>query len=100
MDVFKYVEDKDVFQKFYCKTLARRLVTNQSVSEDAEASMIARLKETCGYEYTSKLQRMFQDVSSSRELNAKFNDNLKAQSASGLSLRGGKYCALHFCNYT
>ena len=26
MTVFKYVEDKDVFQKFYSKTLARRLV--------------------------------------------------------------------------
>ncbi|KAH9287335.1 Cullin-1 [Echinococcus granulosus] len=72
MDVFKYVEDKDVFQKFYSNMLARRLVNNQSISEDAEAQMISLLKNACGVEYTSKLQRMFQDVSSSRELNARF----------------------------
>lgn len=72
MDVFKYVEDKDVFQKFYSTMLARRLVNNQSISEDSEAQMISLLKNACGVEYTSKLQRMFQDVSSSRELNARF----------------------------
>lgn len=89
MDVFKYIEDKDVFQKFYSKTLARRLVYNQSVSEDAEASMISKLKETCGFEYTAKLQRMFQDVSSTRELNAKFASFLQARdSATGSILRG------------
>lgn len=79
MTVFKYIEDKDVFQKFYSKTLARRLVNNQSSSEDAEASMISKLKEACGFEYTAKLQRMFQDVNSTRELNAKFLNYLQSQ---------------------
>ena len=31
-----------------------------SASDDAEASMISKLKQACGFEYTSKLQRMFQ----------------------------------------
>ncbi|ORX99040.1 Cullin-domain-containing protein [Basidiobolus meristosporus CBS 931.73] len=62
MTVFKYVEDKDVFQKFYSKMLAKRLVNSTSASDDAEASMISKLKEACGYEYTSKLQRMFTDM--------------------------------------
>jgi cullin 1 len=60
MVVFKYIEDKDVFQKFYSKMLAKRLVGHLSASDDAEASMISKLKESCGFEYTSKLQRMFQ----------------------------------------
>ena len=44
MVVFKYIEDKDVFQKFYSKMLARRLVLHMSASDDAEASMISKLK--------------------------------------------------------
>jgi cullin 1 len=44
MTVFKYVEDKDVFQKFYSKTLAKRLVNGMSASDDNEESMISKLK--------------------------------------------------------
>lgn len=62
MVVFKYIEDKDVFQKFYSKMLAKRLVQHMSASDDAEASMISKLKQACGFEYTSKLQRMFQVI--------------------------------------
>ena len=60
MVVFKYLEDKDVFQKFYSKMLANRLVQHQSASDEAESNMIAKLKHACGFEYTSKLQRMYQ----------------------------------------
>ena len=44
MVAFKYIEDKDVFQKFYSKMLAKRLVQHMSASDDAEASMISKLK--------------------------------------------------------
>ncbi|CAF3911720.1 unnamed protein product, partial [Rotaria magnacalcarata] len=37
--VFNYVEDKDVFQKFYGKLLAKRLVGQLSASDDYEESM-------------------------------------------------------------
>ncbi|CRG89687.1 Cullin-1 [Talaromyces islandicus] len=74
MTVFKYIEDKDVFQKFYSKMLAKRLVHVSSVSDDAETSMISKLKEACGFEYTNKLQRMFQDIQISKDLNANYRD--------------------------
>lgn len=74
MTVFKYVEDKDVFQKFYSRMLAKRLVNGTSASDDAEGSMISKLKEACGFEYTSKLQRMLTDMSLSKELNDQFKD--------------------------
>lgn len=93
MEVFKYVEDKDVFQKFYSSMLARRLVNNMSISEDSEALMISRLKGTCGFEYTAKLQRMFQDVSSSRDLNAKFSESLKEAPGWSPSSKGGECIA-------
>ncbi|EFA06626.2 cullin-1 [Tribolium castaneum] len=76
MVVFKYIEDKDVFQKFYSKMLAKRLVQHMSASDDAEASMISKLKQACGFEYTSKLQRMFQDIGVSKDLNEQFKSHL------------------------
>merc|ERR1712038_1120323 len=76
MVVFKYIEDKDVFQKFYSKMLAKRLVQHMSASDDAEASMISKLKQACGFEYTSKLQRMFQDIGVSKVLNENFKKHL------------------------
>lgn len=42
--VFNYVEDKDVYQKFYGKMLAKRLVGQLSASDDYEESMISKLK--------------------------------------------------------
>ena len=72
MTIFKYIEDKDVFQKFYSRMLAKRLVHSNSASEDAETSMIGKLKEACGFEYTNKLQRMFQDIQISADLNTNY----------------------------
>ncbi len=61
-----------MFQKFYSKLLARRLINENSVSDDAESSMIAGLKQACGFEYTSKLQRMFTDMTISADIHEKF----------------------------
>jgi cullin 1 len=59
MVLFKYIDDKDVFQTFYTTKLSKRLIHNVSASDEAEASMISKLKDACGFEYTNKLQRMF-----------------------------------------
>ncbi|CAO3682770.1 unnamed protein product [Rhizopus stolonifer] len=75
--LFKYVDDKDVFQKFYSRMLAKRLIYNASSSEELETDMINRLKEICGVEYTSKLNKMFTDIALSSELNSKFKTHIK-----------------------
>uniref|UniRef100_A0AC34GIN4 Cullin family profile domain-containing protein n=1 Tax=Panagrolaimus sp. ES5 TaxID=591445 RepID=A0AC34GIN4_9BILA len=72
MIVFKYIEDKDVFQKYYSKMLAKRLVHELSASEDNESAMLQKLKQMCGFEYTSKLQRMYTDTTVSKELTQTF----------------------------
>ncbi|XP_054741948.1 cullin-2 isoform X1 [Anastrepha obliqua] len=77
--IFKYIEDKDVYQKFYSRLLAKRLIYEQSQSMDAEEAMINRLKQACGYEFTNKLHRMFTDISLSVDLNNKFNNHLKQE---------------------
>ena len=39
--------------------------------------MISKLKQACGFEYTSKLQRMFQDMSLSKDLNERFKQHIQ-----------------------
>lgn len=81
--LFKYVEDKDVFQKFYSRMLAKRLIYGASSSEELEVNMINRLKEICGVEYTSKLNKMFTDMSLSSDLNTKFKNYVKEKNLTG-----------------
>eukprot|EP01135_Chromosphaera_perkinsii_P006249 Nk52_evm10s470 gene=Nk52_evmTU10s470 len=76
MKLFKYVDDKDVFQTFYSKMCAKRLIHGTSVSLESEMSMITKLKIACGYEYTSKLQRMFTDITVSANLNTSFKEQV------------------------
>ncbi|CAF3385046.1 unnamed protein product [Rotaria sp. Silwood1] len=61
--------------------LARRLINQQSTSIDAEEFMVTKLKEICGYEFTAKLARMFQDVKISDDLYTKFLNYLKSESS-------------------
>ena len=75
MTVFKFIEDKDVFQKFYTRMLAKRLVHTNSASDEAEISMISKLKEACGFEYTNKLTRMLQDIQTSKDLNTSYKSH-------------------------
>nr|XP_022308592.1 cullin-2-like [Crassostrea virginica] len=77
--VFKYLDDKDVFQRFYSRMLAKRLIYGQSASMDAEEAMINKLKQACGYEFTNKLHRMFTDVSISTSLNKEFLDFIQSK---------------------
>ncbi|TFK73584.1 Cullin-domain-containing protein [Pluteus cervinus] len=77
MVLFKYLEDKDVFQTFYTTKLSKRLIHGVSASDESEASMISKLKEACGFEYTNKLQRMFTDMSLSKDLTDAFKDRMQ-----------------------
>ncbi|XP_052251215.1 cullin-2-like isoform X2 [Dreissena polymorpha] len=75
--VFKYLDDKDVYQRHYSRLLAKRLIHGQTASMDAEELMINKLKQACGYEFTNKLHRMFTDMSVSSGLQDEFHTALK-----------------------
>lgn len=77
--IFNYLADKDVFQKYYSRFLAKRLIFNTSISSDAESSMIQKLSVSCGVEYTSKLARMFTDMATSAELSTNFRKSHSLQ---------------------
>ncbi|KAF2260157.1 Cullin-domain-containing protein [Lojkania enalia] len=67
LDLFRFVHGKAVFEAFYKKDLARRLLMGRSASADAERSMLARLKTECGAGFTSNLEQMFKDIELARE---------------------------------
>ncbi|GFY83000.1 cullin 3 [Actinidia rufa] len=67
MMLFRYLEEKDVYEKYYKQHLAKRLLSGQTVSEDAERSLIVKLKTECGYQFTSKLEGMFTDMKTSQD---------------------------------
>jgi cullin 3 len=62
MMLFRYLEEKDVFERYYKQHLAKRLLLNKSASDDAEKNMISRLKTECGCQFTCKLEGMFKDI--------------------------------------
>ena len=54
-----YLQGKDVFEAFFKKDLAKRLLLNKSASIDAEKAIISKLKQECGSSFTNKLEGMF-----------------------------------------
>ncbi|KAJ0703500.1 putative cullin [Helianthus annuus] len=65
MMLVRYLKEKDEFEKYYKQHLATRLLSGISVSEDAERSLILKLKTECGYQFTSTLEGMFADMNTS-----------------------------------
>lgn len=78
--LFSYLSDKDIFAEFYKKQLAKRLLLARSSSDDAERSMIAKLKLRCGAQFTSKLEGMVTDMNLSSDMQTAFSEHLNEQS--------------------
>jgi len=75
--LFSYLSDKDIFAEFYKKQLAKRLLLARSASDDAERSMIAKLKLRCGAQFTSKLEGMVTDMNLSSDMGTAFAEHLR-----------------------
>uniref|UniRef100_A0A8C6K9U7 Cullin 4B n=1 Tax=Nothobranchius furzeri TaxID=105023 RepID=A0A8C6K9U7_NOTFU len=74
---------KDVFEAFYKKDLAKRLLVGKSASVDAEKSMLSKLKHECGAAFTSKLEGMFKDMELSKDIMVQFKQHMQCQNIPG-----------------
>ncbi|ETV85831.1 hypothetical protein H257_02392 [Aphanomyces astaci] len=81
MILFRYIQGKDVFEAFYKKDLAKRLLLGRSASFDLEKSMIAKLKTECGSSFTNKLEGMFKDIDLSRGVMTQFQQHAPSRVA-------------------
>lgn len=73
--IFRYLSDKDVFESYYRRHLAKRLLTGRSFSDELEREMVSQLKVECGYQFTSKLEGMFNDMSLSKDTRYSFEEH-------------------------
>ncbi|KAL4891287.1 Cullin family-domain-containing protein [Aspergillus ambiguus] len=73
LDLFRFVHGKAVFEAFYKNDLARRLLMGRSASDDAEKSMLSRLKTECGSSFTHNLESMFKDMDVARDEMVAYN---------------------------
>jgi cullin-4 len=76
LDLFRFVHGKAVFEAFYKRDLARRLLMARSASADAESSMLTRLKNECGSNFTHNLEQMFKDMELARDEMASYKTRL------------------------
>lgn len=85
MVLFRFLQEKDVFERYYKQHLAKRLLLNKSVSDDSEKNMISKLKTECGCQFTSKLEGMFKDMTVSNTIMEEFKQHVQT---SGTNLYG------------
>jgi len=76
MILFRFLQEKDAFEEYYKRHLARRLLNQKSASDDSEKMMISKLKSECGCQFTSKLEGMFKDMTLSNTVNEEFRGHL------------------------
>lgn len=98
LDLFRFVHGKAVFEAFYKRDLARRLLLGRSASSDAEKSMLTRLKSgiihsrlhsydianesiECGAGFTHNLEQMFKDIEMAREEISSYRSMLEERQA-------------------
>ncbi|KAJ9474077.1 putative Cell division control protein 53 (putative) [Pseudozyma hubeiensis] len=77
ISVFRFLHEKDTFERYYKQHLAKRLLQGRSVSDDAERGMMAKLKVESGHGYVAKLQGMLNDMKTSEETMDDFNRTIK-----------------------
>lgn len=78
-----YISDKDLFAEFYRKKLARRLLFDKSANDDHERSILTKLKQQCGGQFTSKMEGMVTDLTLARENQTHFEEYLHNNPAAG-----------------
>lgn len=75
--LIRYIQDKDMFERYYKKHLARRLLHGKSESADVERQMITRMKQEIGNAFTTKLEGMFKDMAMSEELTSGYRNHIR-----------------------
>lgn len=77
VQLFSYLTDKDLFAEIYRNQLAKRLLNQRSASDDAEKTMISKLKMQCGTHFTSKMEGMLADLAIGSDQKTEFDAKLK-----------------------
>lgn len=77
VQLFSYLNDKDMFAEIYRNQLSKRLLNQKSESDETEKNMIGKLKLKCGSQFTAKMEGMMNDLSIGIEQGAEFDEHFK-----------------------
>ncbi|KAF4466878.1 cullin 3 [Fusarium albosuccineum] len=75
--LIRYLQDRDLFQTYYQRHLARRLLHGKSESYDVEKQIVSRMKQEMGQQFTSKFEGMFRDLLTSAELTTGYRGHIR-----------------------
>lgn len=74
--LLRYIQDKDMFERYYKKHLSKRLLMKRSVSMDAERQMVSKMKMEVGNTFTQRIEAMFKDMAVSEDLSASYKSHV------------------------
>ena len=74
--LLRYIQDKDMFERYYKKHLSKRLLMKRSISMDAERQMISKMKMEVGNSFTQKIESMFKDMAVSEDLSSNYKQEV------------------------
>ncbi|CAA2985394.1 cullin-1 isoform X1 [Olea europaea subsp. europaea] len=78
-----YISNNDLFAEFYRKKLARRQLFDKSANDEHEMSMLTKLEQQYGSQFTSKVWETVKDITSARENQTSFEEYLSNNSNAG-----------------
>lgn len=67
VSLFRFLTERDRFEKYYNSHLAKRLISSRSVSDDAERNMLAKFKIEAGAAFTKSAEGMMKDIKISED---------------------------------
>ena len=72
--LFSYLSDKDIFAEIYRDMLAKRLLGQRSASDEMERTMVGKLKQRCGSQFTGKFEGMINDLQVGTDHKTQFDE--------------------------
>ena len=70
--VFKFINNKDLFEEIYRKYLQKRLLRNSSMMKENEFIFYEIMKDENGFNYVKKIEKMINDIFYSQNINMDF----------------------------
>ncbi|RMZ83176.1 hypothetical protein DV738_g1402, partial [Chaetothyriales sp. CBS 135597] len=75
--LLQYLANTDLFETYYRKHLAKRLLMKKTVSRDVERQMLSKMKMKIGNHVTTKLEGMIKDTDTSDNLAAQYKEYVR-----------------------
>jgi cullin 3 len=63
--LFRYLEEKDVFERYYKQHLSKRSLLNKSASDHTDKDRISKLQPECSCQFKCKLEQTLRNMSRS-----------------------------------